>query len=382
MFSTGSKLFVGATVVALASAIVFGIFTGGDTGWTATIGLVGATVAIGFLAGINFFVRDCNVNATASDATTASAAAQAAPESSMWPAIGAFGAGVVVVGLVTAPVVFKAGVVVLLAAIVEWMVQGWSERASSDASYNASIRKRLLHPLEFPVLGAVVLAIIIYSFSRIMLFVSKSTGPAVFAILAALVLVAGFIIASGASIKKSVIAGVCAISGLGLVSTGAVMAIDGEREIKVHETVGNDPAVCLSNEETKADLKSSQTIGAKSNLAATVVYKDGQLYAQVIGVEGFQTSLQLARSNPSPIMFRNLSDEPVRLSATLGAFETDTVVNGNPTVDKPITCTALVDPDGRQFLTLIYPKASLNSLEPYTLVVPGVEGASIEVVVP
>jgi hypothetical protein len=227
-----------------------------------------------------------------------------------------------------------------------------------------------------------VLAIIIYSFSRIMLFVSKSTGPAVFAILAALVLVAGFVIASGASIKKGAIAGVCAIAGLGLVSTGAVMAIDGEREIEVHETVGNDPGVCLSNEETEADHNSSQTMGAKSNVAATVVYKDGQLYAQVIGVEGFQTRLQLARSNPSPIVFRNLSDEHVRLTANLGAFETDTVVNGSPTVDKPVTCTALVDPDGRQFLTLIYPKASQNSLEPYTLEVPGVEGASIEVVVP
>lgn len=382
MISTGSKLFVGATVVALASAIVFGIFTGGDTGVTATIGLIGATVALGFLAGINFFVRDCNVNATASDATTASAAAQAAPESSLWPIIGAFGAGLTAVGLVSAPVVFKAGIVVLLAAIVEWMIQGWSERASSDSAYNASIRKRLLHPLEFPVLGAVVLAIIIYSFSRIMLFVSKSTGPAVFAILAALLLVAGFIIASGASIKKGAIAGVCAIAGLGLVSTGAVMAIDGEREIKVHETVKADPALCLSNDETKADEKSSQTVGGKSNIAATVIYKDGQLYADVIGVEGFQTTLQLPRSNPSPIVFRNLSDEHVRLTANQGAFETGTIVNGNPTLDKPVICTALVDPDGRQFLTLVYPKASLNSLEPYTLVVPGVEGASIEVVVP
>lgn len=382
MFTTGSKLFVGATVVALAGAIVFGIFTGGDTGVTATIGLIGATVALGFLAGINFFVRDGNVSAMAPDATTASPAAQEAPEASMWPAVGALGAGLVVVGLVTQPVVFKAGIVVLLAAIVEWMVQGWSERASSDRAYNASLRKRLLHPLEFPVLGAVVLAVIIYSFSRIMLFVSKTTGPAIFAILAALVLVAGFIIASGASIKKSAVVGVCAIAGLGLVSTGAVMAIDGEREIEEHEIIETDPEICTSNDETEADHNSSQSLAAKSNVAATIIYKEGQLYAQQIGLPEFVTTIQLPRSNPSFIVFRNLSDEEVRLTANLGAFETDTIVNGSPTVDKPLTCTALVEPDGRQFLTLTYPKSSRSSLEPYTLVVPGVEGASVEVVVP
>ena len=31
----------------------------------------------------------------------------------------------------------------------------WSERASADAAYNAGLRKRMLHPLEFPVLAAV-----------------------------------------------------------------------------------------------------------------------------------------------------------------------------------------------------------------------------------
>jgi len=69
--------------------------------------------------------------------------------------------------------------------------RAWSERASADPHYNAAVRKRILHPLEFPVLGAVVLAIVIYSFSRIMLFLSKETGPAVFGIIAALILLGG-----------------------------------------------------------------------------------------------------------------------------------------------------------------------------------------------
>lgn len=383
MFTTGSKLFIGATTVALAGAIVFGVFTGGDTGWTATLGLLGSAVALAFLMGVNFYVRDSNVGAQQSDATVSSSAALPAPGSSMWPAIGAVGAGLLVLGLVTAPVVFKGGVVVVLAATVEWMVQGWSERASADAEYNASIRKRILHPIEFPVLSAVGLAVVIYSFSRIMLFLSKEAGPAVFAILAALLLVGGFLFASRASLKKSVLVGVCTIAGLGLVSTGAVMAIDGERPIKEYSIIENDPAVCASNDKTKVDRKASQSLGAKSNVSATVAFKDGQLYAQVIGLDEPQRTITLQRGNPSNIVFRNLSDQTVRLTANLGAFEKD--VNGTAVTEKPVTCTTLVEPDGSQFLTLRFSQSSPPygpSSEPYTLTVPGVEGASIEVVVP
>jgi hypothetical protein len=380
MFTTGSKLFIGATTVALAGAIVFGIFTGGDTGRTATIGLIGCAIALAFLMGVNFYVRDSNVGALQSDATVSSSAAMPAPGSSMWPAIGAVGAGLLVLGLVTAPVVFKGGIVVILAATVEWMVQGWSERASSDAAYNASIRKRILHPLEFPVLAAVGLAVIIYSFSRIMLFLSKEAGPAVFAILAALVLMAGFLFASRASLKKSLVVGVCTIAALGLVSTGAVMAIDGERSIHVHEIIETEPGVCASNDEAEVDHKASQSVGAKSNVAATVIYKDGQLYAQVIGLEELQRTVTLPQGNPSNIMFRNLGDETVRLTANLGAFEQD--VNGTPVTEKPVTCTTLVEPGGRQFLTLLFPRSSAWTQEPYTFEVPGVEGATIEILVP
>ena len=65
----------------------------------------------------------------------------------------ALGAVLVVVGLVTYPVVFMFGIIALLAAAVEWMVQAWSERASADVAFNADVRGRIAHPLEFPILG-------------------------------------------------------------------------------------------------------------------------------------------------------------------------------------------------------------------------------------
>jgi hypothetical protein len=386
MFSTGSKLFLGATTIALIATLVFGVTASGDTYWTAMVGLISATVALAFLTGINFFVRDCNVSSMQADATTTSSAAQPAPGNSAWPAVSAIGSGLIVVGIVTEPIVFKAGIVVLFAVLVEWMVQAWSERASSDQDYNAGVRKRVLHPLEFPVLGAIALAIIVYSFSRIMLFASKEAGPAIFGTIAALVLVGGFLFATQASFKKSIVVGICTIAALGLVSTGAVMAIDGEREMHAHPTVSSDPDVCSNPEETEIDEKASQSLAAKSNVAATVWYEDGELYAEVIGIEGPQQTITLPRSTPSYVVFRNADAEPVRLTVNMGAFESE--VNGTPVVQKPVTCTALVDQDGRQFIELTFPKSSPPpdgygpSLEPYTLVVPGSDAEPITVVVP
>ncbi|MCX6519957.1 MAG: hypothetical protein NTZ21_04765 [Actinobacteria bacterium] len=384
MFTTGSKLFIGASVLAIVAAVAFGVSYDGAAAWTAAIGLISVSIALLFLMAINFWVRDSNVGGMDSDATTTSAAAQERPSNSMWPAVGAFGGALVAVGLVATPVVFKAGIVVLLIALFEWLVQAWADRASSDRRFNASVRGRIMHPLEFPVLGAVGLTVIIYSFSRIMLFLSKESGPAVFIIVASLITLGGFLFASRPTVKTSVIAGICTIGTLGLVSTGAVMAIDGERSMHEYPTVSTEPAVCASNEETEVDEKGSQGVAAKSNVAATIIFNaDGELYGQQVGMGEYSRTVTLQRSNPSQIMFRNLSDETVRLTANMGAFEVD--VNGTKVTEKPVTCTTLVKPDGRQMMTLVFPKSSPPngaSLEPYTFVVPGVDAATVEIVVP
>lgn len=380
MFTTGSKLFIGATTLSLLATISWAVLKGGDVGWTGTIGLVSLTVALGFLTGINFFVRDCNVGGMEENATTTSAAARRRPGSSIWPLIGALGLGLLVVGAVSEPVVMKAGLVVLLAVLVEWMVQAWSEQASGDPDYNAKVRKRVLNPLEFPVLGAIIVAVIIYSFSRIMLFVTKSSGPIVFAVIASLILLFGFIFSMRSNVKRSLVVGVSTIAALGLVSTGAVMAIDGEREIHEHETVETDPGVCLSPEETEIDHHASQSVGAKSNVAATIVFEHGELRAYAEGVDLPLEAITLQRSNVSNIMFSNLDEEEVRLTANLGTFET--VQNGTPVTQTPVTCTPLVEQDGEALLTLNMTKSSAASSTPFTFTVPGFPETSIEIVVP
>ncbi|HEY7628947.1 MAG TPA: hypothetical protein VH761_17900, partial [Ilumatobacteraceae bacterium] len=180
MFTTGSKLLLGATVLSVAAAIVFGASNGGATGWLGTVALVSAAVVFALLFGVNYYTRDGNVSAMSQEAVAEAAAAQPPAGRSLWPLFAAMGVAAIAVGAVSKPIVLKAGVVVVLAAAVEWMVQAWSERASADPEYNAGLRKRMLHPLEFPVLAAAGLAAMIYSFSRIMLWIDKSGGPVVF----------------------------------------------------------------------------------------------------------------------------------------------------------------------------------------------------------
>jgi hypothetical protein len=387
MFTTGSKLFLGATVMSIVAAVVYGASKGGASGWEGVVGLLSAALVFAFLFCVNYFAKDGNVSAMSDNATTESPAAQPPVERSMWPALTAIAVGAIAVGAQSKPIVFKAGVVLLLAATVEWMVQGWSERASADRSYNAGLRKRMLHPLEFPLLAAAGLAAIIYSFSRIMLWIDKSGGPVVFIVAGALVLFGGFLFASRPTLKKGVVAGICTIGALGLVSTGAVMAVDGQRTIETHPTTRTDNgAACALAEEgpgtqAEVDNNGSQAVASKSAVGITVVLENGKLTAHQLALNGTQQVVTVSRGNINNVIFKNRDPEKRRLTVNMGEFETD--INGTKVTQHPKACTTLVrGKDGSQFLSFILPKPSIASTQPYSFSVPGVEGAEIPIQVP
>jgi hypothetical protein len=391
MLTTGSKLLLGGTVASTLAALVWGISNGGASAYVGVIGLLSVALAFGLLFGVNYFVRDCNVPATAPDALTASAAAMPPARRSAWPLVAAFGVGLIALGAVTKPIVFKAGILVVLAASIEWMVQAWSERASSDPAYNDSLRKRLLHPLEFPLLGAIGAAILVYSFSRIMLFLSKEGGPIAFILFGVLILGFATIFALQPTIKRGVVVGICAIAALGIVGAGAAMAISGQREIDRHPIVNDDDgAQCLRTEDQVAgnpeyeeiEHHSSQKVSAKSNPMARVVLESGQLRAYIVGADQPIDQLTVARSNPGNILFQNHDEGEFRLTAFAGTDVTK--VNDTEVKVDRLTCTTLIRKDGEAMLTVNFPKSSAAAAPdaPYTLTVPGLEGQQITVVVP
>ena len=203
MFTTGSKLFLGATVLSIVAAVVFGASKGGSDGWLGVIGLLSAALVFAFLFGVNYYAHDGNVSAMSDNATTESPAGAAAGRAQhvARPRRGGRRRD-------RGRCVSRSRSCSRPGSCCCWPPpsSGWCRAGASGPrairAYNAGLRKRMLHPLEFPVLAAAGLAAIIYSFSRIMLWIDKSGGPVVFIIAGALVLFGGFLFASRPSLKK------------------------------------------------------------------------------------------------------------------------------------------------------------------------------------
>lgn len=376
MITTGSKLLVGSAVAAWVFAAAYGIAQQGVLG---SIGLIAAAIGLSLLAGVNMYVSDSNVSATDPESFASSAAAQATARPSLWPLLAGVGATMVTLGLVTVPAIFVLGLITLVAAAIEWLVQGWSERASKDPDYNRHARDLLIDPLELPVAGAIVGGVVIYAFSRVMLGLPSKTSTVVaFSVVAALVLAVGAMVGLKRNVSRATMTGAFSIAAVVLVAGGAVAGLNGEREIEVHKTPGDLAATnACGTEKTKADKNASQTVAGKSSVTAEVTFDGSSLSAEVQSFTGNFDQLTLPRSNPNNILFRNESDEKARLVIELQPLVDD---NGVPAGPERV-CTALVEPGGVQFLTVIFQRPSFAVPEPFAFTVPGSD-ARLGVVVP
>jgi hypothetical protein len=159
---------------------------------------------------------------------------------------------------------------------------------------------------------------------------------------------------------------------------GAIYGLNGERETEKHHTIADiaEENEC-GTEETEADEHASQSVAAKSNLAAEVIFDGDELRPDLPGYDGKSAALTLQRSNPNHLMFRNESDEHARLVIEMHPREDE---DGNLLGPERI-CTTLVEPEGTQFLTLIFAQPSFAVEDGYALTVAGTD-ASLPVVVP
>lgn len=369
MFTTGSKFFIGLSALGAVSFAVFMVLVNPSSiGATALFGFVPAVALAAWLA---LWSRD-------GEPDESSPAASAVPSPGMWPFMAAAGVALVLVGTITRPAVLILGVVVVVAAFVEWTVQSWSDRASADPAHNADLRGRIMQPLEFPVLATIGSAVVILSFSRIMLAVSKSAGAVLFIVFASLVLVGGVLFAVRPGLKRSLVAGVCAVGAVGLVAGGVGGASSGIRaELVEAKSEGHyTHRTCGPEKDKYGDKHALLGVSSRSAVIATVEFVDGTLVARVQGNPAETDRITIPRSNPSSIIFRNKTDGDFRLVARLG---TAPVAEG--VVEEVEQCTQLIPSGAEQLLTLTIPKPSL---EPgaYVLEVAGIEGQSIEVIVP
>ncbi len=375
MFTTGSKLLIGSAAAAWLFAAIYGVAQGGALG---TIGLISAAVALSWLAGLNLFVRDSNVSAMDHESFESAAAAQATARPSLWPLLMALGATTVALGLVTIPQIFVVGLIFMIAGAIEWLVQGWSERASADAGFNSLARDQMADPLEMPLVAAVGAGVVVFAFSRVMIGLpSKTSTVAAFVIAAALVLAVGTFLGFR-RVSKPLMTGTFSIAAVGLIAGGAFAGLNGERDIHEHHSTAYiaEENEC-GTEETEADDHASQTVAGKSNAAAEVILGDTGLTADVPGFDGDYAALTLPRSNPNNVLFRNDSDDDARLVIEMHPeFDDDGEASGPERL-----CTALVEPGGVQLLTIIFDRPSFALEDGYAFTVPGTD-AELEVVVP
>jgi hypothetical protein len=296
----------------------------------------------------------------------------------------ALGAIVLTVGLVTYQAVFIVGVVLLLAAGAEWTAEAWAERASADASYNAEVRSRIANPLEFPLAAAIGIGIIVYAFSRIMLWLSKTNTVVFFGVMGSIILGVAFLIAYRPGLKSRTVVGAVGVVALALIAGGAAAGLDGERDIHELPTTGDlteeGEEICRSTEASEADEKASQTVGARANVAAEITLTAaGELDLEVVGpLEQGSSALTLPRSNPNNILFHNDSDHERRLSVDLTVPAAD-AADGEVSM---LQCTALVEPGGSQNITLTIGAPSIAAPDGYFFFVPGVESARLDLIVP
>ncbi len=382
MFTTGSKFFIGASTLAVAGTLIFGgINSGGPLG---TLGLIGAAIGLVFMTGMNFWVRDSNVSSKDPAAIDTCAASHHPVQRSLWPIVAGIGVALLSVGLIVGYAVVWIAVIVLLIATVEWMVLSWSEQASGDVAYNSGVRKRIMHPMELPILGAIGAGLIIFSFSRIMLSNPGTAGILLFGGIASVIVLFGALMATKRNVGKSVVTALCTVGAVALIGAGVASALEGGHTIEKHEIneVSSEGDTCGA-ELTEADEDPSRAIPGKSNPAATVILENGTLRAEVIGIAGNPEAVTLLRSNNNYVRFRNMDDGTHRLRAFLGYEVVAAGTAAERSVESSV-CTQAITEGGEQFLIVnpSRPSVAAPADEQYQFTVPGVDTAVLRIVVP
>lgn len=249
MFTTGSKWFLGLGLVSFALAAAYGWSTGGNglgpltAGYNGGVGdhlgytlLVSIGLAATLLGIIAVAIRDAAPSALAELAGTHTAPVVRPPaHGAYWPVLGAFGATLVVLGLVISNVLFIVGFFVLLAVLVEWMVLAWSDHATGDPEVNRMVRDRLMAPFEVPLAGALIAGGTVVAISRVLLTSSEMGAVAVATVFGIVILAIGALIATKPRLSPNLVVGLLAMCAVAVVAAGVVSAARGERFIE-HET--------------------------------------------------------------------------------------------------------------------------------------------------
>ncbi|MCP3992723.1 MAG: hypothetical protein GY724_26890 [Actinomycetia bacterium] len=244
MFTWGSKYLFAVSVAALLGAALYGLISGGDVVGVTSAGYKGGVgdhtgyttlVTIGVvsfgLGALNLAIRDGDAEEAAARVGANHALTVSTPKTpSFWGPLTAFGVACLIVGIAVSQAFVVLGIVVFAVVTIQWAILAWSDRATGDDDVNEVIRKRVLGPLEIPMMSLLGIAVLVLGVSRVLLAVSETGATIVAALVAATIFGSALVIAKS-NAPRSVISGVVAIAALALLAGGIVGAVVGEREI-------------------------------------------------------------------------------------------------------------------------------------------------------
>jgi hypothetical protein len=331
MFTTGSKFFFGATLLAIGAFLVYGI----DSDWElmGSFAIASFAVVTAFLGGTTLAFRDANLDAPAIEALSAAdaegrpAVAGQGPPSSLWPALGGFALALTAVGLVLDWRLFVLGLAGLLITGVEWVVGAWADRASADPAYNERLRARVMHPIEFPILGVLCAAIVIFGFSRVMLALPKDGSIIAFISIGVIILLVASLLSIRPRFSANLIAVLLVVGAVAALTAGVIGIAFGERGFGGEEE-GRPPG---ANE-----------VGDKAASIGTVISLNGQLAPNRFVVP---------RSLNASIIFENKNSHGEQALVLVGADQTTTNADGAKVTAPQVFQTAAIASDKRAVLT-------------------------------
>lgn len=258
MFTPGFRIFGLFSLLAMIGAVVYGIASGDTSGkdsfgvidteslkgvfslgWQGGIGEHLGYILLIFLAvttiglGIVLMVfRDANAKSVAQiEGMEIAPKAQTASNRNFWPVVMALGLAIVIVGLVTSVAIVIIGIVLSAIAIFQWAIFAWSERLTGDPVANQQIRNRVMAPIEIPILGAAIIAILALGSSRVFLAVSEFNAVWVGAGIAIVIFSVAIFLAVKPKISQGIITSILAVAALGVIVAGIVYAAVGSREV-------------------------------------------------------------------------------------------------------------------------------------------------------
>lgn len=271
MITTAAKLWFAVFFLALVGAFVYGFAAGGEWFGSTVLGTVSvAALVLGVLA---VALRDSVDTEAPMDEVVARSALPAG-----WPALGAVGAGVALIGLAGGNALLYVGIGIVGVTFLEWMVQAWAERATADPAFNQSLRDRIMSPFETPIVALVVIGFVLIAFSRILLAVDKEASTAIAIVVAAAIFGVGATVAARPRLGSSVLAGLLALGAVALLAAGIAGGVAGQRHFEHHgdehaeeaegDEAGNNPTADEGGEDQSdpgADPTGAPTDGESSD---------------------------------------------------------------------------------------------------------------------